>query len=204
MEKLTPEVIWYLFLFLMPGFLVAFWVNLFVPLRPSSDNKNLITYLLLSLIVYLPFLLYLGWLGRLPYLQSFRQMVWLFTIFLLLIPFLAGWGLSKAVHAKSAWGWVERVLRVKAVHPVASAWDRAFQRDDNPWLLVTLKDGRQIGGRWDDGAVASSDQVERDLFLSDVYEVPPTGEWRRTEISLGMLIKADQVAIIEFIRPTEE
>ena len=38
MDKLTPELIWYVFLFLMPGFLVAFWVNVFVPLRPGSDN----------------------------------------------------------------------------------------------------------------------------------------------------------------------
>jgi hypothetical protein len=203
-EKLTPEVIWYLFLFLMPGFLVAFWVNLLVPLRPNTDNKNIITYLLLSLVVYLPVLLFLGWKGKLPYLQSFRQMVWLLGLFLVLIPFLLGWGLSKVVHGRKLWGWTERILKVKAVHPVASAWDRAFQRDDNPWVLVTLKDGRLVGGRWDDGAVASSDQVERDLFLREVYEVPPSGEWKSIGSSLGMLIKADQIGLIEFIRPNEE
>lgn len=204
MDKLTPELIWYVFLFLVPGFLVAFWVNLFVPLRPGSDNKNFITYLLMSLLVYLPALAYLGWQGKLPYLHSFRQMMLLMFIFLLAIPFLWGWGLSKLVHGQAIWGLAERILKVKAVHPVASAWDRVFQRDDNPWLLVTLKDGRQLGGRWDEKAVASSDNAERDLFLQDVYEIHADGEWKSSGTSLGILIKADQIGLIEFIRPAEE
>ena len=104
------------------------------------------------------------------------------------------------VHSRGAWGLAERLLRVKPVHPVASAWDRVFQRDDNPWILVTLNDGRQLEGRWDDHAVASSDTAERDVFLKDVYEVRADGNWRSTGESLGIHIKADQIGLLEFIR----
>jgi hypothetical protein len=204
MDKLSPEVIWYLFLFLVPGFLVACWVNLFLPLRPGSDNKNLITYVLLTLVVYLPILIFYGWYGKLPFLKSFHQMVWLMVGFLVFIPLAIGWALSQMVHSKKIWGWMERVLHVKAIHPVASAWDRAFLREDRPWLIVMLKEGKRLGGRWDDVAVASSDPNERDLFLGNVYLVSDEGTWTRNETSMGMLIKADQINLIEFIKPAEE
>jgi hypothetical protein len=205
MDKLTPELIWYLFVFLVPGFVVASWVNLFVPLRPGSDNKNFLSYVLLTLVVYLPLLVWKGWHGEITHMQSFRQMIWQGFVFLLIIPLAIGWGISKFIHTPKAWGWVEKKLKVKVVHPVASAWDRAFQREDNPWLLVTLKDGRRLGGRWDADAVASSDPSERDLFLKDVYEVKANGEWSQNNVqSLGILLKADQIALVEFIQATTE
>jgi hypothetical protein len=40
MDKRTPDSIWYLFLFLVPGFLMAFWINLFLNLKTVGEPTN--------------------------------------------------------------------------------------------------------------------------------------------------------------------
>jgi len=203
MDKLTPQLIWYIFLFLMPGFLMAFWVNLFVPLRPGTDNKNLLTYIFLSLLLSLPLLLWYGYWGKLPFFSSFHQLVGLLA-YGIAVPFLGGALASKIVHnpARFPWTWLEKT-GVRPVHPIASAWDKVFLRtfDAVPFVLVTLKDGKQIGGLWDAEAIASSDPTERDIFLGKAYRVSADGDWTAIPKGLGTLITADQIATIDFVEP---
>lgn len=174
MDKLTPDVVFYLTLFLVPGFLMAFWINLFVPLRPSTDNTNFITYVFLSLILGIPLFFVLGWYGKLPHFDSFHQMLGWGAWFVLIGPFLFGYSMSRAIHRRDhlLWTFFEKI-GVRPVSPIASAWDKAFIRDEPAWLIVTLKGGQQIAGLWEAGAAASSDPGERDLFFETVYRIPP-------------------------------
>lgn len=89
---------------------------------------------------------------------------------------------------------------MKTIHPIPSAWDKTFVEIDDCWILITLKDGTRIGGIWDAAATASSDPGERDIFLPRPYRVDTAGDWTDTPRSMGMLIKADQLALIEFFR----
>lgn len=203
MDKLSPQLVWYVLLFLMPGFLMAFWINLFVPLRPGTDNKNFLTYLFLSLLLSLPVLLYYGWHGKLPFFTSFHQLVG-FVVYGLVVSFLGGVLASKVVHNphRFPWKFLEKT-GLRPVHPIASAWDKTFGKSFEviPFILVTLKDGTKIGGLWDSQSTASSDPDERDLFLSTVYRVSDQGDWTAVENTLGTLIKADEIQTIDFIAP---
>jgi len=204
MDKLTPEVIWYLFVFVMPGFLAAFWLKRFVPLRPESDNSNLINGVFLSLLMLLPIFLWFGWHGWLPHFQNFSQMI-LLLLYFLVCPLCVGIVFSKMIFNsdKKPWSWpwsiLERIVGIRPINPIASAWDNAFLRDDNPWILVTLKSGKLLGARWDEGAIASTDPGERDLYLRQVYSINEDGEWVSVPRNLGTLIKADQIAAIDFL-----
>jgi len=201
MDRLTPDVIWYLFLFLIPGFLTAFWINLFVPLRPGPDHKSTLTYILLSSLLALPWLLFQGWYGHLSYFHRFAELV-IFVSFMLLAPFLTAIIFSKVINNSDHYPWkaFQKVFKVRTVHPIPSAWDKTFMEIEDGWILVTLKDGTRIGGIWDEKANASSDPTERDLFLPRPYRVDTEGNWTETPGSMGMLIKADQLALIEFFR----
>jgi len=201
MDKFSPDFIWYLFLFLIPGFCMTIWLKLFVPMRPENENRDMITCILLSLFLALPWLLYQGWLGNLSYFHRFRDLAFL-VAFMLLAPLLGAVILSKIVHNPGRYPWkiFEAWLGVRPVHPIASAWDKSFMSLRKGWVLVTLKDGTQIGGIWNQSAVASSDPAERDLFLRDLYRVDKDGNWTKMSESMGMLIKADQLALIEFFR----
>lgn len=147
MDKLSPDFIWYLFLFLIPGFCMTIWLKLFVPMRPENENRDMITCILLSLFLALPWLLYQGWLGNLSYFHCFRDLAFL-VAFMLLAPLLGAVILSKIVHNPGRYPWkiFEAWLGVRPVHPIASAWDKSFMSLRKGWVLVTLKDGTQIGG----------------------------------------------------------
>ena len=201
MDKLAPDALWYLFLFLIPGFLMAFWINLFLPLRPGTDHKNTLTYVLWSAVLTLPWLLFRGWYGHLPYFHRFRELAG-FVGFLLLAPFVAAVVLSKIVNNADHYPWkaFQKIFRVRTIHPIPSAWDKTFMEIEDGWILITLKDGTRIGGIWDASATASSDATERDIFLPRPYRVDTEGNWTETPDSMGMLIKADQLALVEFFR----
>jgi len=205
MDRLNPDYIWYIFLFLIPGFLTAFWLRLFLPLRPGSDNKNILTYILWSATLALPWLMFLGWHGQLSHFHRFRELVVL-VIFLLIAPFFMALWLSKIVNNSDRYPWkaLQKVFRVRTIHPIPSAWDKTFLEIEGGWILITLKDGTRVGGTWDAKAIASSDPGERDLFLPRPYRVDSEGNWTETPDSIGMLIKADQLAMIEFFRYTAE
>jgi hypothetical protein len=201
MDKLSPDVIWYTFLFLIPGFLTAFWINLFLPLRPGSDNKNLLTYVLWSAALALPWLLFQGWHGQLSHFHRFRELV-LLVAFLLVAPLLTALLLSKIVNNADRYPWkaFQKLFRIRTIHPIASAWDKTFLEIEDGWVLITLKDGTRVGGTWDAKSTASSDPTERDIFLPRPFRVDTDGNWTETPDSMGILIKADQLAMIEFFR----
>lgn len=201
MDKLTPDIIWSIFLFLIPGFLMAFWINLFVPLRPGTDQKNTLTYVIWSAVLALPWLLYRGWYGHLPYFNRFRELAG-FVAFLLLIPFVSALILSKVINNADHYPWkiFQKLFGVRTIHPIPSAWDKTFMEIEDGWILITLKDGTKIGGTWDAKASASSDSTERDVFLPHPYRVDNEGNWTETPGSMGILIKADQLALIEFFK----
>lgn len=199
MTRLSPDIIWYLFIFLIPGFLTSFWINLFVPLRPGSDNKTTLTYILLSSLLTMPWLLYQGWHGHLSYFHGFSELA-VFVGFLLLAPLLAAILFSRIVNHADHYPWkaFRKIFKVRAINPIPSAWDKTFLEVEDGWILITLKDGTRIGGTWDARATASSDPNERDIFLPHPYRVDTEGNWTETPGSMGMLIKADQLALIEF------
>jgi hypothetical protein len=205
MDKLSPDLILYAFLFLIPGFLTAFWINLFVPLRPGSDHKNTLTYILWSAALALPWILFQGWHGRLSYFHSFKELA-SFITFLMIAPFLAALLLSKVINNPERYPWkaFHKVFRVRTIHPIPSAWDKTFMEIEDSWILVTLKDGTKVGGIWDAKASASSDPTERDVFIRRPYQVDTEGNWTETPDSLGMLLKADQLALIEFFKYPNE
>ena len=89
------------------------------------------------------------------------------------------------------------------VHPTARSWDWVFHRVDPCFVLVTLKDGSQCAGYWGVNAAgtqsfASSDPKERDLYISQVFEISDEGPWRPTPKSI--FIAAGEIRTVEFIQ----
>lgn len=96
-----------------------------------------------------------------------------------------------------------RVFGLSLVHPTARSWDWVFHRVDPCFVLVTLKDGSQCAGYWGVNAAgtqsfASSDPKERDLYISQVFEISDEGPWRPTPKSI--FIAAGEIRTVEFIQ----
>lgn len=195
-EKLTPELITWVLVLLVPGFLLRYALGFFVTPRENSESRNWLTMVAFSGFNFLPLMIWFGAKGKIPYVSGWGQ--FLLAILLVFIwPFLMAYLLALGIEKEwlrrwaKAWG-----LNPKRIEP--SAWDYQFRKPDACWLLVRLKDGGEVLGLYQDDSIAGSTDGERDLFIEKQYVLTANGEWAEKERSRGILIKADQIAWVEF------
>jgi hypothetical protein len=84
-------------------------------------------------------------------------------------------------------------------HVLESAWDWKFRSFPECLVTLTLKDGSHIYGWCGAGSFIGSDPKDRDIYLSQVYDVDETGTWTIKTPGKGVYIVGGEVRIIEFI-----
>jgi hypothetical protein len=108
-------------------------------------------------------------------------------------------------------GWFVVDLRAKlsakgiVLSATPKAWDEFFGRlarlpdDASVGLVVTLSDGRKVGGFWSEAPFASSFPNDEDLLISVPITIDQTsGQFReRATSSRGVLLKRDDIIMIE-------
>lgn len=90
-------------------------------------------------------------------------------------------------------------LGLQTLTGFASAWDYKFSsvsQSDALWILVTLKDGNRIAGKFAKNSLASS--VERDLYIEEVYQIVEDEPWQPVPQSSGIWISGEEICYIEF------
>lgn len=197
MDKLTPQLIWYIILFFAPGFLASFWIQRYIPKQQGdSDGKNLLSYISLSIILYSPLLIWMAIKRELPYVGSQSNFIWLVAttfVFPILLSMLFGWAIQN--------DWVGKIFRQIGLKPkrfTATAWEEYFSQNPAVALIVTMDDGKQVAGVFmGEAATASSDPNERDLYIPFVCNVS-NGSWTLALNTAGILIRANKIAHIEF------
>lgn len=88
-------------------------------------------------------------------------------------------------------------------HPTAKPWDYVFGQRKPYWVIVTLKDGAQIAGRYDSRSFASSAPAPEQVYLEERWVLNAAGgfERQRSETA-GVLILASDIVNIEFFNLT--
>jgi len=185
----TFNAVIYTVCFLVPGFLIDLTVSGF-----SYKKSEQVPLLLLRFLTY-SCLNYSLWIF--PYLLSRDRIVLENPAFLavicLVIIFISPvfLGLTVGLGLKTFLG-----------QGFPSAWDYRFSRINEPlWVLVTLKDGSQVAGRFGKNSFASS---ERDLYLESVYQLSEDNPWQPVTGTAGVLIKAEEIRYIEFLNDSTE
>jgi hypothetical protein len=69
--------------------------------------------------------------------------------------------------------------------------------------LVTLQDGSTVAGRWAYPSFASSDPLERDLYLDYTYNIDDDGVWHDPGRQRAMWIPGPSIAHIAFFANAE-
>ncbi len=89
-------------------------------------------------------------------------------------------------------------------HPTEKPWDYVFSKRKPYWVIVSLKDGKKIGGRFDSQSFASSAPAVEQLYLEQCWEVNEDGGLERKRVDTGgILILAADVATVEFFNVIE-
>jgi hypothetical protein len=78
-------------------------------------------------------------------------------------------------------------------------WDDVFNQRKSYWVIIHLKDGRKIGGKYGKLSRASAFPNNRQIYLEKLWELGENNEFsKKIERSKGALFFEDDISIIEF------
>ncbi len=189
--------------FLVPGFIWSAVLSMLVPRRSTAEQHRLLEFLTLSCINYglwswLLFLLFHdGFISRHPYWSSL-------LLFVIVFASPIGLGLTSGfLRQRTNVALFLGRFGINTIHPIPTAWDYHFTKGVPYWVIVTLRNDSRVYGYFGGQSFAGDDPNERDMYIEAVFMLAPTGDWAPVEDSAGILIKAEQIAAIEFKRIPE-
>ena len=91
------------------------------------------------------------------------------------------------------------------LRPEVSAWDYIFSSRKSYWVILHLKDGRNIGGVYSSNSFTSAFPYKQDIYLEEVWRLDEDKNFiGKVERSAGIWIVADEISSIEFFVYEEE
>ncbi|SMO43022.1 hypothetical protein SAMN06269117_10457 [Balnearium lithotrophicum] len=121
----------------------------------------------------------------------------LYFIFLFLIMFIAPI-LWPIIYFKIS---TSTFLSKYILHPIQSPWDYVFRRGNSYWVIIHLKDGRKIGGKFSTNSFASSYPSKEQIYLEEVWKLDENGRFKEpVESSQGIIILGDEILAVELFK----
>lgn len=177
---------------LAPGFIILWFRSRVIEGAAPEFKKELLYFALASAAYYgLVAPLFDVAVGvRLP------PVIWS-ILFYFAVPVLLGVAVGWVTQRDLEYAWAEQ-FGMHFAHRVPTAWDFRFGRlAEGAYILITLKDGSTVAGRWARGSFASSAKDGKDIYVAEVWEVPATGGWVQLTPPRGLLLSGDDIRYVE-------
>ena len=189
--SLTPSDVASILAYLIPGFIALSVRSQFVTTLQLQNNERLLSYLTISVtynalvIRYFPGAIAGSWFGL------------GFILVFIVGPIIVGGLLGVNTQKDFVRGLLGKA-KLSTIHPIPTAWDWKFTSlTGEQWVLVNLKNGDVIRGLLGSDSFASSDPIDRDLYIQWIYDMNEEGTWIPLG-NRGVLIATDEIRTIEF------
>ena len=192
MFELTFNNILLLTIFFVPGFIYLKVYRLFLAETKTDFSKDLYEAIGVSLINAIifayPLLLILNenLIDKNPF-EYFAILIPIITI----APII--WVLLFHFITKKKW------FSIYMISPTKSAWDSFFSQKESYYVIVTLKNGRKIGGKYGLNSLSSTYPSNKEIYLEEVWKLnDKNGFENKVEQTEGILITENEISTIEF------
>lgn len=179
--------------FVIPGFLSIKFYQLIFPGTVRSASDQLIDAIAYSCINYALLFWAVLYVEGSDLLAVHPWLYYLFYVFVLFIsPFLL----------VLSWKWLRTHERFKgsAPHPTAKPWDYVFEKSRPYWIVIYLKNGKKVGGKYSGKSFASSYPVEEQIYLEEAWILTDEGILERPiKGTAGVLVMASEISYLEFL-----
>lgn len=92
-----------------------------------------------------------------------------------------------------------RPIAKRFVNPIRKPWDYVFGKHDPFWIIVHLKDGQKIAGRFGIDSFASSNPADEQIYLEEVWVLGDDDSFLApVEDSRGIIIMNNEIRAVEF------
>ena len=89
------------------------------------------------------------------------------------------------------------------INPTKSAWDSFFSKRESYYVIVTLKNGRKIGGKYGRNSFSSTYPNPEELYLEELWQLNERNGFENIEPKTeGILITEQEISTIEFYLST--
>jgi hypothetical protein len=191
---------------LIPGFVL---VGVYRRNRREPDPSDAKFAALSFVASIVPHAIVLSWTFRLARklesgidgLSARETIAWLFVTALIL-PTLLGLGLSWIVETPAFEKVAKRIGWTKAAR-TRTAWTWAALSATPSWVIVTLIDGRLVGGMFGKASFIGIDAEHQDLFIAKPYRVNEDRTFGDPMPALGLWISAENIATVDFYEGTD-
>lgn len=191
------EVVFYTCIFLLPGFIIKSIMDTLVPPIRHNDTKYFLSCLLYSIVNCAVW----SWVYLLLNKISEEHPI-MYWFLLLTITVIGSTLLAVFIGTIKQKGLIELLfskMRINKIHPVPTAWDYYFSKQEESWIIVTLKNGKTIYGKFANQSFAASDPEDRDLYIEKTYSINNDMTWQEDEKSKGILVSKNEIETIEFL-----
>jgi hypothetical protein len=181
--------------FVIPGFIGLKAYELLFPGPPRDSSKQIVDAIAISCFNYALLLWPISAIESGGLRLSNPVAYSAFYVFVLLLaPIL--WAFAyKWLRLQPA---IQRILP----HP-GNPWDYVFGSLKPYWIVVTLKDGTKLGGKYDNLSFSSTSGTPERLYLEEAWVINDKGGFeRKKNNTAGTLIMCHDVTSIEFFHIT--
>ncbi len=179
-------------MFFIPGFIYLKTYRLFVASQKADFSKEWYEAIGISIINFIIFSYPIYFLNSSNFLENHPFFYFLITGTVILIaPIIWAWLFNKVSKAK----WFSKFL----ITPTKSAWDSFFSKRESYFVLVTLKSGRKIGGKYGVNSYSSVFPHSNEIYLEEVWKLNENDGFEKLEEQTsGILITENEISTIEF------
>jgi hypothetical protein len=179
--------------FVIPGFITIKTYELLFPGIQQDSSKQIVDAVAYSCINYALLIWPIIVVETSEWKDKYPNARGAFYVFVLLVcPVLLSVAWWKIRSSK----WFQRV----AAHPTQSPWDYVFSKRQPYWIKVVLKDGRQIGGRYDTNSFSSSAPAKEQIYLEESWIMNEKGGFERPKNkTAGVIVTSNEIAYIELL-----
>lgn len=182
--------------FVIPGFvsLKSYELLFFTTAKDSANQLiDAIAYSCLNYAILFPVIYYVN-----LYKINTEHPIW-FAFFCFLIFFCA----------PVIWVCILRFIRQSTFlqrwlpHPIERPWDFIFAQKIPYWIIITMKDGKRLGGKYGPNSFTSSSPSKEQIYIEETWELNEDGGFERAKnTSAGTLIVSSDIESIEFFHWT--
>ena len=194
MDIWEPEKILLFLAFFMPGFISIKVYELRIATKKRNFTDSVLEAIGYSVLNFA----ILSWLIFLISKQGFydnNPIAYYFCIILIFFIFPSLWPLL------FLWGSKFKIFKKFLLSPINMPWDEVFSRKESLWVIIHLKDGRRIGGKYSTCSRASAFPNQRQIYLEKLWKLGRNNKFENVvERSGGAIFFEDEISVIEFFK----
>lgn len=194
MENFSIDKLMLIMYFFVPGFISMSFYRLVFALERIDYSKSLYEALGISCINFSLLFYPIYLINQKAFLIDHIFLYALLTIFIIfIVPIILTLLYSRIVKTKK--------FQKNFVSPEKTPWDWLFSKRESYWVIITLKDGKKIGGKYGLKSRASAFPAAREIFIEDVWKLDKDCVFKESlKRNSGLIIFNDNILTIEFFK----